>query len=82
MPLSYILNLRRRQLHFLLYGQLRELFRVGRSAGKIIVIIIVLSSGVGISEDKNIDHGVTETFAIMSTQVTYEIDHIPVLRDC
>ena len=79
MPLSYILNLRRRQLHFLLYGQLRELFR---SVGKIIVIIIVLSSGVGISEDKNIDHGVTETFAIMSTQVTYEIDHIPVLRDC
>ena len=43
----------------------------GRSVGKI--IIIILSFGVGISKNKNIDHGGKETCAIMSIQVTYVI---------
>ena len=29
---------------------------------------------------KNIDHRVTETCSIISTQVTYEIDHISLLQ--
>ena len=41
---------------------------MGRSVGKI--IIIILSFRVGRSQNKNIDHGVKETGAIMSTQVT------------
>ena len=34
---------------------------------------------VGTSKNKNIDHRVKKTCAIMSTQVTYETYHIPVL---
>ena len=34
---------------------------------------------LGISKNKGIDHWVKETCAIMSTQVTYETDHISVL---
>ena len=41
----------------------------------------MLSFRVDTSKNKNIDHGVKETFAIMSTQVTYEIDHVVLLRD-
>ena len=52
---------------------------VGRSVGKI--RILILSFKVGISKNKNINHGVTETCAIMSIKVTYEIDHICLLRD-
>ena len=36
---------------------------------------------VGTSKNKNIDHGAKETCAIMSTQVTYENDHISLLQD-
>ena len=53
----------------------------GRSVGKIIIIIIILSFRVGISKNKNIDHRSKETCTIMSTQVTYEKDQIPLLRD-
>ena len=51
----------------------------GRSVGKI--IIIILSFRVGISKNKNIDHRSKETCTIMSTQVTYEKDQIPLLLD-
>ena len=51
---------------------------VGRSVGKVIIIIIV-SVRVGISKNKNIDHRVKETCAIVLTQVTSETDHISVL---
>ena len=37
---------------------------------------MVLSFRVGASKNINIDHEVKETCAAMSTQVTYEIDHI------
>ena len=47
---------------------------MGWSVSKI--IIIILSFRVGSSKIKNIDHGVTETFAIVPSQVTYEIDHV------
>ena len=67
---------RRRQLNYLLYGQSGELCWVGRSASK---IIIILSFWVGTSKNKNIDHRVKETCAIMSTQVTCQTDHIPLL---
>ena len=59
--------LRRRQFNYLLYGQSGELCRVSRSVGK---IIIILSFRVGISKNKNIDHRVKETCAIVSTQTT------------
>ena len=36
---------------------------------------------VGISKNKNIDQGIKETCSIMSAKVTYEIDHISLLRD-
>ena len=52
---------------------------MGRSVGKIIVIL--LSVGVGTTKNKNIDNGVKGTSVIMSTQVTYEIDHISLLQD-
>ena len=45
------------------------------------MMIIILSFSVGASKDENIHHGVKETCAIMSTQVTYEIDHISLLQD-
>ena len=35
---------------------------------------------VDTSKSKNTDHGFEETCAIMSTQVTYEIDHISLLQ--
>ena len=44
-------------------------------------IIIILSFRVGTSKNKNIDHGVNETCAIMSTQVIYEIDRVSLLQD-
>ena len=47
---------------------------MGQSVGKI--IIIILSFRVDTSKNKNIGHGVKETCAIMSTQVTYKISHI------
>ena len=50
-----------------------------QSVGKI--IIIILCFWVGTSKNKNIDHGAKETCAIMSTQVTYENDHISLLQD-
>ena len=43
--------------------------------------IIILSFRVGTSENKHIDHGVKETCAIMSAQVTYEVDYISLLWD-
>ena len=49
------------------------------SVGKI--IIIILSFRVSISKNENIDHGVEETCAIMSTKIAKEIDHISLLRD-
>ena len=52
---------------------------MGRSVGKIIVIL--LSVGVGTTKNKNVDNGVKGTSVIMSTQVTYEIDHISLLQD-
>ena len=54
----------------------------GRSVGRIIIIIV--SFQFGTSKKKNIDHRAKETFAIMSTQVTYETDHIslPVIQQC
>ena len=36
---------------------------------------------VSTSKNKNIDHGVQETYAIISTQGTYEIDGISLLQD-
>ena len=33
------------------------------------------------SKNKNIDHGVKDTCAIMSTQVTYKINHVSLLQD-
>ena len=49
------------------------------SVGKIIVIN--LSFWVDTSKNGNIDHRVKETCAIISTQVTYEIDHISLFQD-
>ena len=40
-----------------------------------------LSFRVGISKNKNIDHRVKEICAIVSTQFTYETNHISLLRD-
>ena len=42
-------------------------------------MIIILSFRVGISKKKSIDHGVKKTCFIMSTHVTYEIDHTSLL---
>ena len=50
----------------------------GQLVGKI--LIIILSFRVGTSKN-NIDHQVNETCAIISIQVTYETDHIPLLHD-
>ena len=49
---------------------------MGRSISK---IIIILSFRISISKNKNIDHGVKQSCAIISTQVTYELNHISVL---
>ena len=46
----------------------------GRSVGKI--KIIMLSFRVGTSKNKNVDHRVKETYAVMSTQVTCEVNHV------
>ena len=45
------------------------------------IMIIILSFRVSTSENKNIDHGVKETWAIISTQVTYETEHMSLLFD-
>ena len=50
----------------------------GWSVGK---MIITLSFRVGISKNENIDWWLKETYAIMSTQVTYETNHISLLCD-
>ena len=42
-------------------------------------IIIILSFRVGTSKNKNIDELAKETWAIMSTQVTCETDHISLI---
>ena len=42
---------------------------------------IIQSLRADTSKNKNIDHGVKETCAIMSIQTTYEIDHISHLKD-
>ena len=44
------------------------------------MIIIILSFTFGTSKNKNIDHRVKETCAIISTQVTYETDLISLHR--
>ena len=46
------------------------------------IIIIILSFRISISKNKNINHGVKQTCAIMSAQVTYETDHISVNQLC
>ena len=66
---SYI---RQKQLNLLLCEQSRDW-----SVDKMITLI--LSFRVGISKNKNIDHGVKETCAIMATTVTQEIGHISLL---
>ena len=68
----------RGQLNFLLSSQSGDLYRVGRLVGEIIIIV---SFRVGTSKNKNIGHRIKETCAIMSIQVTYEIDHIFFCRD-
>ena len=73
-----IYSVRQGQLNFLLYGQPGELIRVGRSVK---IIIIILSFRVGTFENKNNDHRVREICTILSTQVTYETDHISFLCD-
>ena len=45
------------------------------------MIIIIQNSRVDTSKNKSIDLGVKETCAIMSTQVTYEMNHISLLQD-
>ena len=42
---------------------------------------MILSLRADTSKNKNIDHGVKETCAIMSIQTIYEIDHISLLKD-
>ena len=70
-------DVRQRRLKFLLYGQSGELlFRVGRSVGK-----IILSFRISTSKNKDADHRVKETCAIWLIQVTYEAEHISLLRD-
>ena len=73
-----IYSVRQGQLNFLLYGQPGELIRVSRSVK---IIIIILSFRVGTFENKNNDHRVREICTILSTQVTYETDHISFLCD-
>ena len=50
-------------------------------AGLVSRIKINLGFWVDTSKNKNIDHGVGETCAITSTQITCEIDHISLLQD-
>ena len=57
-------------LIFLLYGQWEEFFRVG-----------IICFRLNTSKNKNADHRVKETCAILSIQVTYETYHISLLRD-
>ena len=65
-------------IHLFLSGEGSLTFNSGWSVGK--TIIIIVSFMVGTSKNKNIDHQVKETCAIISTQVTYENDHISLLR--
>ena len=51
----------------------------GQSVGKI--LIIMLGFRVGTSKNKNADHRVKETCAIMSVQITYESHCVSLLRD-
>ena len=43
--------------------------------------MIILSFRVDTAKNKNIDHEVKETCAIISTKVAYEIDHISLIQD-
>ena len=52
---------------------------LGWSFGKI--LIIILSLRVGTSKNKNTEHCVKETCAIMSMQVIYETNHTSLLGD-
>ena len=70
--------LRQRQLNFLVVWAVGRII-LGWSVG--IIIIIILSFRVGIFKNKYFDHQIKETCAIMSTQVTYEIDHVSLLKD-
>ena len=54
---------------------------VGWSAGRSASKIIILSFRVSTSNNENTDHQVKETCAIRSMHVTYETDHISLLRD-
>ena len=42
---------------------------------------VILSFRIDTSKNKNIDHGVKKTCAIMLTQVIYEIDQVSLLQD-
>ena len=70
--------IRRRQLNIFVVRAVERIIS-SQSVGKI--IIITLSFRVGTSKNKNIDHRVKETCAVMSTQITYETDHISLLCD-
>ena len=52
---------------------------LGWSFGKI--LIIILSLRVGTSKNKNTEHCVKETCAIMSMQVIHETNHTSLLGD-
>ena len=69
----------RRQLNIFVVWAVKRIIS-GQSISKIIIIII-LSFRVGISKNKNTDHRVKETCAIMSTQITCETGHISLLCD-
>ena len=49
-------------------------------SGQLVSKIIIIILRVHISKNKNIDHRGKETCVIMSTQVTYETNHISLLR--
>ena len=71
---SAIISIRRRQLNFLLYGQSTELFRVGRSVCKI--IIIMLSFRVGTCTNKIIDNEVKEMYYYVNTSDIWNRPHL------
>ena len=45
------------------------------------IILVILSFRIDTSKNKNNDYRVKETCTIMSTQFTYETDHLSLLRD-
>ena len=52
---------------------------LGQLVGKI--LIAILSFRVGMSKNKNTDHRINGTCAIMSIQVTYKTNHVSLLCD-